>query len=138
MNFLRRLSIQNKLLVSMGLCLLLLITVFSVLTFVKTSQASRARVEAVELPAQVASIRNDIRQQIAGPLAVSLALADNSFLHAWEDAGVPDEGESAWQALARQLKARHKVATVFWATESGGRFYTDAGFRPLQDSTGDQ
>ena len=128
MELLRRLSIRHKLLLSMGLCLLLFIVISSTLSIMKTSQAARERVLKQELPAQVAAIRNDVLRQIATPLAVSQTLANNTFLHAWEDAGVPDEGVAAWSAEAKNLKAKNNAATVFWVSRSTGKYFTDKGY----------
>ena len=140
MSLLRRLSIQNKLLLSMGLCLLLFIAISSALSIVKTSKAARERVEQIELPAQVSAIRNDILRQIATPLAVSQTLANDTYLHAWEDAGLPEEGAAGWATLASQLKAKNKAAAVFWVSHSSGKYYTEKGYgRTLnQSSASDQ
>jgi methyl-accepting chemotaxis protein len=128
MELLRRLSIRHKLLLSMGLCLLLFIIISSTLSIMKTSQAARERVLRLELPAQVAAIRNDVLRQIATPLAVSQTLANNTFLHAWEDAGMPDEGVDAWTRQARDLKSKNNAATVFWVSRATGKYFTDKGY----------
>ena len=121
MELLHRLSIRHKLLLSMGLTLLLFIIISSTLSIMKTSQAARERVLRQELPAQVSAIRNDVLRQIATPLAVSQTLVNNTFLHAWEDAGVPDEGVAAWTAQAKDLKSKNNAATVFWVSRSTGK-----------------
>jgi len=128
MELLHRLSIRHKLLLSMGLCLLLFIVISSTLSIMKTSQAARERVLGHELPAQVAAIRNDVLRQIATPLAVSKTLANNTFLHAWEDAGVPDEGVAAWSTEAKNLKSKNNAATVFWVSRATGKYFTDKGY----------
>ncbi|XLZ72021.1 methyl-accepting chemotaxis protein [Massilia sp. SR12] len=128
MELLRRLSIRHKLLLSMGLCLLLFIIISSTLSIMKTSQAARERVLRQELPAQVAAIRNDVLRQIATPLAVSQSLANNTFVGAWEDAGVPDEGLAAWTAQAKELKSKNNAATVFWVSRATGKYFTDKGY----------
>ena len=128
MELLRRLSIRHKLLLSMGLCLLLFIIISSTLSIMKTSQAARERVLKLELPAQVAAIRNDVLRQIATPLAVSQTLANNTFLQGWEDAGVPDEGVAAWSAEAKNLKSKNNAATVFWVSRASGKYFTDKGY----------
>ena len=128
MELLHRLSIRHKLLLSMGLTLLLFIIISSTLSIMKTSQAARERVLRQELPAQVSAIRNDVLRQIATPLAVSQTLANNTFLHAWEDAGVPDEGVAAWSAEAKKLKSTNNAATVFWVSRATGKYFTDKGY----------
>ena len=128
MELLHRLSIRHKLLLSMGLCLLLFIIISSTLSIMKTSQAARERVMRQELPAQVAAIRNDVLRQIATPLAVSQTLANNTFLHGWEEAGVPEEGVAAWTAQAKDLKSKNNAATVFWVSKATGKYFTDKGY----------
>jgi methyl-accepting chemotaxis protein len=140
MPLLSRLSIKNKLMLSMGLCLLLFIIISSTLSIVMSSQNSRERVVQQELPAQIGEIRNDILRQIAQPLSVSLTLANDTFLHDWEEAGVPDEGAPAWQKYAQQLKTRNQAATVFWVSHSTGKYFADKGYdRTLsKDKASDQ
>ncbi len=128
MELLHRLSIRHKLLLSMGLTLLLFIIISSTLSIMKTSQAARERVLRQELPAQVSAIRNDVLRQIATPLAVSQTLANNTFLHAWEEAGVPDEGLEAWTTEAKNLKSKNNAATVFWVSRATGKYFTDKGY----------
>ena len=69
MNFLRRFSIQKKLMLSMALCLLLFLVISSTLSIVMTGHDVRERVVKQELPAVVGEIRNDILRQIGAPLA---------------------------------------------------------------------
>ncbi|MEJ7806766.1 MAG: methyl-accepting chemotaxis protein, partial [Telluria sp.] len=84
MTLLRNLSIQKKLMLSMAACLLLFVAISSTLSIVMTGKGIRERVVTQELPAVVGEIRNDILRQIAFPLATSLAVANNSYVHAWE------------------------------------------------------
>ncbi|KRB87166.1 methyl-accepting chemotaxis protein [Duganella sp. Root198D2] len=128
MELLHRLSIRHKLLLSMGLTLLLFIAISSTLSIMKTSQAARERVLRQELPGQVSAIRNDVLRQIATPLAVSQTLANNTFLHAWEEAGVPEEGVAAWTTEAKNLKSKNNAATVFWVSRATGKYFTDKGY----------
>ncbi|UUZ46918.1 hypothetical protein LP420_24875 [Massilia sp. B-10] len=92
MNFLRHLSIQNKLMLSMAACLLLFLAISTALSVTMTGSGIRERVVSQELPSVVGEIRNDIRRQIAVPLATSLAIANNAYLHSWEAEGLPESG----------------------------------------------
>ena len=127
MNLLRRMSIQKKLMLSMGLCLLLFLAISSVLSVAMTGQNIRERVIGQELPAQIGEIRNDILRQIAQPLAVSMSMAHDTYLQAWEDEGLTDAGMAAWQTYAKTLKDTNKAASVIWASESTGKYLTEAG-----------
>ncbi len=128
MKILRHLSIQKKLMLSMGLCLLLFILISSAMSVSMNSSRARERALKQELPAQVGEIRNDMLRQIDRALAVSVTLTNTTYVHAWEDAGLPDEGMAAWQAFARQLKAKNDAATVFWVSKETGKYVTDAGY----------
>jgi len=136
----RHMSIQKKLMLSMAACLLLFVAISSTLSIMMTSRNVRERVVNQELPAVIGEIRNDILRQIAVPLATSLAVANNSYIHAWENGGLADDGMDAWKAYANNLKTKNKAATVFWVSESTGKYMTEAGLnRTLaKDAASDQ
>jgi len=127
MNFLRRFSIQKKLMLSMASCLLLFLVISSTLSIVMTEHDVQDRVVTQELPAVVGQIRNDILRQIGAPLATSLGIVDNSFLLDWEAAGLPDADTAKWQRYATLIKDKNKAATVFWVSGDTGKYFTEAG-----------
>ena len=100
MSLLRRLSIQSKLMLSMGLCLLLFIAISSTLSVTMSSAHLRERVVGTELPAQVGQIRN----------------------------GTPDDGTAGWQAYATRVKAFTHAATVFWVSADSGKYFMETGY----------
>ncbi|GGX80983.1 hypothetical protein GCM10007386_10050 [Pseudoduganella dura] len=124
---------------SMGLCLLVFMVISSVLSVTMNSDRARERAVTQELPARIGEIRNDVLRQIGQTLAVSETLANDTYVHAWEDAGLPDEGATAWQTYASHLKAKNNAATVFWVSKTTGKYFTDAGYdRTLSsDKAGD-
>ncbi|HEX8611434.1 MAG TPA: methyl-accepting chemotaxis protein, partial [Telluria sp.] len=137
MTLLRHLSIQKKLMLSMAACLLLFVVISSTLSITMTSRGIRERVVEQELPSVIGEIRNDVLRQIAVPLATSLALANNTYVQAWEADGLPDSGLAAWKAYAGQIKAKNKAATVFWISESTGKYMTEQGLsRTLDKAAG--
>lgn len=140
MKFIRNLSIQKKLMLSMAACLLLFVAIASMFSARFTASTIRERVVSQELPAGVGEIRNDVLRQIAVPLATSLSIANNAFLHAWEAGGLPDEGMAAWQAYASQVKDKNKAATVFWVSEASGKYMNEKGLIRTLDkaAAGDQ
>jgi methyl-accepting chemotaxis protein len=133
MKLLRRMSVQNKLMFSMAACLLLFLAISTTLSLMLTARNIRARVVAQELPAVVGEIRNDISRSIALPLATSQAIANNSYVHAWELEGLPDTGLPAWQAYAALLKQKTGAATVFWVSEESGKYMTPDGLNRTLD-----
>jgi methyl-accepting chemotaxis protein len=133
MKLMRHLSIQHKLMLSMAACLLLFLAISTALSVTMTGSGMRERVVSQELPAVVGEIRNDIRRQIAVPLATSLAIANNAYLHTWETEGLPDAGMAGWQVYAKQLKDKNKAATVFWVSEATGKYMTEQGLNRTLD-----
>ena len=124
---LRRLSIKSKLMLSMAACLLLFILVSTVLSITLAGRSLRERAITQELPAVVGEIRNDVLRQIGEPLTASLAVANNTYLQAWENAGLPDSGLDGWRAYAERLQKVHKVSTVFWASPAQMKFLDQDG-----------
>ena len=92
-----------------------------------SGSAARTRVVERELPAVVGEIRNEIRHRIAVPLTASLAVANDTFLHAWENDGLPETGVPAWLKYAGMVKQKNQADVVFWISEATGKYYTDAG-----------
>jgi methyl-accepting chemotaxis protein len=127
MSLLRRLSIQKKLLFSMGLCLLLFMAISSFLSVRMSSDYVRERVVSQELPAQVGEIRNDVLRQISQPLSVVQTMANDVYLQDWEDAGLPDSGIATFQRYAKVVKDKNKAASINWASASTGKYFTTDG-----------
>ena len=124
---LRRWSIKTKLMLGMAACLLLFIVISAVLSVDLTGRGMRARVVNHELPAVVGEIRNDVLRQITAPLSASLGIAGNTYVQAWERAGLDDAGLDAWRTYAARLKADSKAVTVFWASPSTLKFMDESG-----------
>ncbi|TAK92871.1 MAG: methyl-accepting chemotaxis protein, partial [Aquabacterium sp.] len=122
-----KLSIQKKLILGLTGSLILTIGISSAVGIWLIGDRLLERASNEELPVNVTAIRNDILQVIAGPLAQSRAMAVNPALLAWESDGTPDEREPAWQAYAGKLKDVAKASSVYWVSESTGRYHTDKG-----------
>jgi methyl-accepting chemotaxis protein len=127
LNTLRNLSIQKKLILGLAACLLLFLAISSTLSISMTGNGIRARVVEHELPAKVGEIRNDVLRQIAQPLATSLAIANNTYLHTWETEGTPDTALPQWRQYAKRIKESNKAAAVFWVSETNGKYFTEQG-----------
>ncbi|MEG0556699.1 MAG: Cache 3/Cache 2 fusion domain-containing protein, partial [Comamonas sp.] len=127
MHVFRNLSIQTKLMSSMVACLLLFVTVSTVLGFVLTGASLSERVVSQELPAVVGEIRNDILRQIGMPLAMAKSVAGNSFVLDWETAGEPEGGNAAWAKYAQAVKQQARASSVFWVSGSTGQYFGEQG-----------
>ncbi|MGC4059400.1 MAG: methyl-accepting chemotaxis protein [Aquabacterium sp.] len=111
----------------MGACLLLFMGVSAALNWSLSTRNVRERVFNEELPAVVSSVRGDIQRQIAAPLAMSLGVANNTFLLDWEAAGEPESGLGAWKRYANQLKNKLQAGEVFWVSETSRNYFTESG-----------
>ncbi|RKP58610.1 methyl-accepting chemotaxis protein [Pararobbsia silviterrae] len=123
----QKLSIQNKLIMSMASCLLVFVAISSGLSVWLIGDTMRTRVVEEELPTAVNGIRADVQRQLAGPIAASRAVAGDAFLQQWEADGEPDAGTRIWTQLANQMKAEQHAASVQWVSTKSGNYYSESG-----------
>ena len=130
----RQLSIQHKLIASLGACLVVFMLISGGLGAWLIGNAVRDRVVSDELPTTVNAIRADVQRQIAEPLTSATAVAGNTFLHQWESQGLSDEGLAQWKSYAKSVKAQQRAASVFWISQASGKYFTEEGLnRQLTD-----
>ena len=127
MHIWRKLSIQNKLVISMTGCLLVFVAICSGVSVWLIGDTMRERVVDQELPTAVNGIRADVQRQLAGPIAAARSLAGNSFLQQWETDGEADAGTHLWIQLAANVKTEEKAASVQWISTQSGNYYSEAG-----------
>jgi len=140
MRFFNRLSIQNKLMLSMALCMVLFLAISSGVSVTLITRDIQKRVVEQELPAQLGQIRNDILRRIAKPLAMAEAMAANIYLQDWESGGLSDDGLANWKRYASRIKQDNHAASAMWASEATGKYFDQNGLnRTLSRSApGDQ
>jgi methyl-accepting chemotaxis protein len=124
-----RLSIQHKLVASMGLCLLAFLVISGALGARLIGDAVRERVMGEDLPTTVRGIHADVLRQVIEPLTAAQALAGNTFLEAWEQQGLPEAGMADWQRYAQKLKAQEHAASVFWVSKETGKYLSEQGLQ---------
>ncbi|NLP65124.1 methyl-accepting chemotaxis protein [Paraburkholderia sacchari] len=129
MSIWRKLSIQNKLILSMTTCLLIFIGISSGLSIWLIGDTVRERVVQDELPTAVKGIRADIERQLAGPITAARAMATDPFLQQWEADGEPEAGTAMWMHLAQNVKTVQKAVSVQWASTKSGNYFTEAGLQ---------
>ena len=135
MNFFKHLSIQKKLMLSMGACLVFTLLVACGLSTYVTAGGIANRVVDQELPAVVGEIRNDLLREIAQPLTSAQDIATNDYVLAWEKADLPDTGLEVWQQYAASMKNRLKANKIFWISGATGKYFTEAGLSRTLDRT---
>ncbi|MFX1766315.1 methyl-accepting chemotaxis protein [Paraburkholderia sp. A1RI-2L] len=129
MSIWRKLSIQNKLVLSMTTCLLIFIGISSGLSVWLIGDTVRERVVQDELPTAVKGIRADIERQLAGPITAARAMAADPFLQQWEADGEPEAATATWMRLAQNVKTEQKAVSVQWASTKSGNYFTEAGLQ---------
>ncbi|CAB3798916.1 hypothetical protein LMG28688_04847 [Paraburkholderia caffeinitolerans] len=129
MSIWRKLSIQNKLVLSMTTCLLIFIGISSGLSIWLIGDTVRERVVQDELPTAVKGIRADIERQLAGPITAARAMATDPFLQQWEADGEPEAATATWMRLAQNVKTEQKAVSVQWASTKSGNYFTEAGLQ---------
>jgi methyl-accepting chemotaxis protein len=129
MHIWRKLSIQNKLILSMTSCLLVFVGISSGLSIWLIGNTVRERIVQDELPTAVNGIRADVQRQLAGPITASRTMAADAFLRQWEADGEPASGMSNWMRLAADMKAEQKAASVQWVSTTSGNYLTEAGLQ---------
>ncbi|WP_250464010.1 MULTISPECIES: methyl-accepting chemotaxis protein [unclassified Caballeronia] len=127
MKFLNRLSVRQKLLVAMGFAILCFVFVSTGLSVALTGNSLKQRAVAVELPAALGEIRNDVLRQIGAPLALAEGMASNTYLLDWEAKGLPDDGIDAWKHYAQALKGQANASTISWVSAETGKYLNETG-----------
>jgi len=127
MRLLRGLTIQRKLILSTGTCLLVVLAMTSMLILWQISKRLQERVVDLELPAIVGEIRNDMLHQIAKPLAAAQDMADNTMLRDWEARGLDDDFMPAWRRYAAEIKSRNQADIISWVSATHGKYLTEKG-----------
>jgi len=127
MRLLRSLTIQRKLILSTGICMLVVLAMTSMLILWQISKRLQERVVDLELPAIVGEIRNDMLHQIAKPLAAAQDMAGNTMLRDWEARGLDDDFIPAWRRYAAEIKSRNQADIIAWVSTTRGEYLTENG-----------
>ena len=107
----------------------LIILAVSLLTLVTFSSQSLIdeRVHQREIPAQLYQIRNALESELAVPVTLSKALAENSFVKDWAQQGEPTESRDALIKHLKHIKNDNSASVAFFVSASTQNYYTEAG-----------
>jgi methyl-accepting chemotaxis protein len=133
--FFAKLSIRTQLTLATSLVLLTALG-SSALVFQRAASAFIVkRIESSELPATVSSIRNHIEKQIAGPLAVSQALANDAQMHDWAINGEAPARIGVWKSYAHTLMQLNEADSVTFIPAATGHYYSAEGLIKTLDKS---
>jgi len=134
MSFLKR-SIQWQLIVSMGAALLAsLLIVILIYSSTLNGMAERYLLGQA-LPANIASIRNDIERTLMAPITATAGIAGNTLVQEWLREGEnPDQAAAIARYLNGVMTQQNALTTSVVALESGN-YHSEKGLsRTLQRS----
>lgn len=97
----------------------------SVMGYLAAREALISSIADRELPATSEIVNERIQKDLVRPLFVSSMMANDSFLHAWAEAGEKDLG--AIDRYLGQIQARYGAFTTFFVSEATGNYYHPGG-----------
>ncbi|WP_249978076.1 methyl-accepting chemotaxis protein [Vreelandella olivaria] len=122
-----KLTIAQKLLCCISVCMLLIVGGSTIVQYRLFSGLVTERVTAEELPATLYSIRNDIDATLTGPITIAQSLAHNPYLQAWLSEGEPEEETTKAVAYFQDIQQRTGASIVFYVSAHSGNYYTANG-----------
>ncbi|GLH71733.1 hypothetical protein GETHLI_02350 [Geothrix limicola] len=120
-------SIKVRLLLTTSLVLLVTLGVSSFVYLTSTSDFVNKRIETSEMPAILGSIRHEVEQQIAGPLAVSRSVVSNPFLMDWAGGGESAGGLAIWKRYGEEMMRLNAADSITFIPMETGHYYSQVG-----------
>ncbi|KAA0012220.1 HAMP domain-containing protein [Billgrantia pellis] len=122
-----KLTIAQRLMLCISLCMLFIVGGATAVQYRLFGDLVTERVTAVELPATLESIRNDIEATLTGPITTAQGLANNPYLQEWMAAGESRRGAERAIAYFQDIKRRTGASIVFYVSARSGKYYTQEG-----------
>ena len=120
-------SIKARLLLSTSAVLIGALGVTAWFTLASTRSFVNERIEQSELPAIVASIRNDVEKQVAGPLSGALGVANNAHLMEWAAAGESAAGLKSFLAYGEKVLKVNEADSITFIPMATGHYFSKTG-----------
>ncbi|WP_156802290.1 methyl-accepting chemotaxis protein [Leeia oryzae] len=120
-------SIKMQLIIAISLVLFITLGTSSFVFYTNTHDFINQRIENSEMPATLASIRNQIEQQIAGPLSASRVMVNDPMLYEWIAAGEPAERLESWKNYGKALVKVNNADFVSFVSVKSAHYYSQDG-----------
>ncbi|WP_231489700.1 methyl-accepting chemotaxis protein [Billgrantia saliphila] len=133
-----KLTIAQRLMLCVSLCMLLIAGGATAVQYRLFGDLVTERVTAVELPATLESIRNDIEATLIGPITTAQNLANNPYLQEWMEAGESRQGAERAIAYFQDMQQRTGASIVFYVSARSGKYYTQDGIERTLSRERDQ
>ena len=126
MHFWKR-SIQRQLTWSMGAALLTSILIVVAIYSSVVSRLTERYLVGQALPANIASIRNDLERTLTAPITAASSIASNSLVQDWLVEGERSDQADAFTRYLAGVKQEQKALTTSIAVLESGNYYSEAG-----------
>ncbi|WP_421682459.1 methyl-accepting chemotaxis protein [Stutzerimonas urumqiensis] len=126
MHFWKR-SIQRQLTWSMGAALLTSILIVVAIYSSVVSRLTERYLVGQALPANIASIRNDLERTLTAPITAASSIASNSLVQDWLVDGERSDQADAFSRYLAGVKQEQKALTTSIAVLDSGNYYSEAG-----------
>jgi methyl-accepting chemotaxis protein len=132
-----KLALRKKLVAVIGGSLLVSVLISTLAGNNAMNTMLSERLYETEIPASLNSVANAIDKEISIPLAVSGAMANNSYLLDFVAAGEPEDAWPQVQKYLQSARQSNNALTAFLVSGTSKHYFTHDGLsRMLSDSDG--
>lgn len=131
------LSIRHKLSLVIAAALLLSVAISTWISNSAMRDMVIGRIEVEEIPASLNAVSNAIAKEINTPLAISQAMAQNTFLKEFQNQGEPEDRISEIQEYLETMKTENNAITAYLVSGKSNRYYTHQGLDRTVNQSGD-
>lgn len=131
------LSIRHKLSLVIAAALLLSVVISTWISNSAMRDMVIGRIEVEEIPASLNAVSNAIAKEINTPLAISQAMAQNTFLKEFQNQGEPEDRISEIQEYLETMKTENNAITAYLVSGKSNRYYTHQGLDRTVNQSGD-
>lgn len=131
------LSIRHKLSLVIAAALLLSVIISTWISNSAMREMIIGRIEVEEIPASLNAVSNAIAKEINTPLAISRAMAQNTFLKEFQIQGEPEDRINEIQEYLATMKSENNAITAYLVSGKSNKYYTHNGLDRVVDQSGD-
>ncbi|WP_396586716.1 methyl-accepting chemotaxis protein [Bermanella sp. R86510] len=123
----KNLPIRIKLSMVIAASLLLSVIISTTISNNAMRDMMMGRIEVAEIPASLDAVSNAIAKEINTPLAISKAIAQNTFLQTFQQQGEPQDQLAEIQRYLKTMQEENNAITAYLVSGKTNRYYTQEG-----------
>ncbi len=120
-------QLKKTLYLSLILAIVLPLAISTFIFSTNIKQHATEKLVAEDLPTALQEVRNAIELELSGPLLASKALAENTFIRDWIQAGEDTGLYPKIDAYLRNVKDKNQALSAFIVSDISRNYYSDAG-----------